>query len=51
MSTLGLLTVVFITLKVVDKIDWSWWVVLSPMFIEILLIILVLAVHTIARTK
>lgn len=29
----GLLTIVFITLKVLGKITWSWWLVLSPMFI------------------
>lgn len=26
----GLLTIVFITLKLLGKIDWSWWWVLSP---------------------
>jgi hypothetical protein len=29
----GLLTIVFITLKLLDKIDWSWWWVLSPIWI------------------
>ena len=27
----GLLTIVFIVLKLVDVIDWSWFWVLSPM--------------------
>jgi hypothetical protein len=27
---LGLLTIVFITLKLCNVIDWSWWWVLSP---------------------
>jgi len=31
----GLLTVAFITLKLLDKIDWSWWWVLAPMWIPI----------------
>lgn len=30
----GLLTLVFITLKLIDKIDWSWWWVLSPIWIS-----------------
>jgi len=30
----GLLTIVFITLKLLDKIDWSWWWVLSPIWIS-----------------
>lgn len=29
----GLLTVVFVTLKLCHVIDWSWWWVLSPMWI------------------
>lgn len=30
----GLLTVVFITLKLTNYIDWSWWWVLSPLWIS-----------------
>jgi hypothetical protein len=29
----GLLTIVFIVLKLIGKIDWSWWWVLSPLWI------------------
>lgn len=32
---LGLLTIVFITLKLIGKIDWSWWWVLSPILVGI----------------
>ncbi len=32
---LGLLTIVFITLKLTETIDWSWWWVLSPMLIPL----------------
>ena len=39
----GLLTIVFIVLKLLDKIDWSWWWVLSPIWISFLLsVVLVL---------
>ena len=31
----GLLTIVFIVLKLLDKIDWSWWWVLSPFWVGI----------------
>jgi hypothetical protein len=31
---IGLLTIVFITLKLLGKIDWSWWWVLSPIWIS-----------------
>ena len=36
----GLLTIVFITLKLTDHIDWSWWWVLAPMWMPIVLIVL-----------
>jgi hypothetical protein len=33
----GLLTIVFITLKLTKYIDWSWWWVVSPIWIPIIL--------------
>ena len=38
----GLLTVVFITLKLLGKIDWSWWWVLAPVWGSVALIITIL---------
>jgi len=35
----GLLTIVFVTLKLLDKIDWSWWWVLSPIWISFLVVV------------
>jgi len=29
----GMLTIVFITLKLLHIINWSWWLVLAPMWI------------------
>jgi hypothetical protein len=37
----GLLTIVFIVLKLTKVISWSWWWVLSPIWIPIGLSILV----------
>lgn len=37
----GLLTIVFIILKLIGKIDWSWWWVLSPLWIAFILGMLV----------
>ena len=34
----GLLTIVFITLKLTHVIAWSWWRVLSPLWISVALI-------------
>ena len=38
----GLLTLIFITLKLIGKIDWSWWWVLSPVWISAAIAVLVL---------
>jgi hypothetical protein len=35
----GLLTIVFITLKLTGVISWSWWWVLSPIWISFALVI------------
>lgn len=35
----GLLTLLFITLKLIGKITWSWWWVLSPMWIGVAIIL------------
>jgi hypothetical protein len=40
----GLLTIVFITLKLLGKIDWSWWWVLSPLWIGLALVVLILII-------
>jgi hypothetical protein len=32
---IGLLTIVFITLKLCGVIDWSWWWVWSPVWISL----------------
>jgi hypothetical protein len=39
----GLLTIVFITLKLLHKIAWSWWWVLSPLWISAAFGLLILA--------
>jgi hypothetical protein len=37
----GLLTIVFITLKLLGYIDWSWWWVLSPILIAVMLAVVI----------
>ncbi|MET0415807.1 MAG: hypothetical protein ABW022_07280 [Actinoplanes sp.] len=49
----GLLTIVFIVLKLTDFIGWSWWWVLSPLWISAavgLLILLVVGVVVLVRS-
>lgn len=38
----GLLTIVFIVLKLTNYIDWSWWWVLSPLWIPFGLVIFII---------
>lgn len=40
----GVLTIVFVVLKLLEKIDWSWWWVLSPIWIGACLLVVVLIV-------
>lgn len=40
----GLLAILFIGLKLANVIDWSWWWVLSPLWIPVALILGIVAV-------
>ncbi len=40
----GLLTIVFITLKLIGKIEWSWVWVLSPLWLPLTIILFVVLV-------
>lgn len=42
----GLLTVLFVGLKLTNVIAWSWWWVLSPIWIPLLLLITILIIGT-----
>jgi len=45
----GILAIVFITLKLTDNIDWSWWWVLSPLWIPLAVVILLLLIYAIVK--
>ena len=40
----GLLTIAFIVLKLTGYINWSWWWVLSPLWIEVAIGLLVILI-------
>lgn len=40
----GLLTIVFITLKLIDTITWSWWWVLAPLWMPIALVLAIILI-------
>ncbi|UDL16821.1 membrane protein [Arthrobacter phage Atuin] len=41
----GVLTIVFIVLKLTGVIAWSWWWVLSPIWISVLLVLVILGLY------
>lgn len=43
----GLLTIVFIVLKLTHVINWSWWWVLAPSWIPLSIVLLLLIVMAI----
>lgn len=47
----SVLTLIFITLKLLGKITWSWVWVLSPLWIALLLMIILCTVLTIIEMK
>jgi hypothetical protein len=51
-SFMGLLTILFIALKLTNFIDWSWWWVLSPMWLSaVILVFAVLLLVLIRKAK
>jgi len=44
----AVLIIVFITLKLTDNIDWSWWWVLSPIWISLIIAALVFIIGIVA---
>jgi len=42
MGLLDILTLIFVTLKLIGIIDWSWWLVLLPTLVEIAVVIVIL---------
>ena len=39
----GLLTIIFVLLKVFEVITWSWWIVFLPLFVGVGLYLLIIA--------
>ena len=50
-SFLGLLTIVFIALKLTHVIDWSWVWVLAPLWGQIILGIILIILYVIANKR
>lgn len=46
----GVLTLIFITLKLLDVIAWSWWWVLAPLWIPVAIVLVVILIAVIIAT-
>ena len=44
LTFIGALQIVFIVLKLCKVIDWSWWIVLIPLWVEIVIVAILLIV-------
>ena len=50
-GVVGVLEIIFIVLKLVGVIDWSWWIVLIPLWIDLgMSFILVFIVFIISKS-
>lgn len=43
-TILGVLQIVFIVLKLCKVIDWSWWLVLIPLWIELIISVICIGI-------
>ena len=48
---LGLLTIVFIILKLLNKITWSWWWILSPSWVPLVIFLVFLILCFLLMTR
>ena len=46
-NILGILGIVFIVLKLVGVISWSWWLILAPFYMPMLLVVVIAVVVSI----
>lgn len=47
----GFLTLIFVTLKLTNYIDWSWWLVLLPAYSGIVILIVLFLILALAGHK
>lgn len=48
MKFLDVLTLIFITLKLTGVINWSWWLVLLPLYFPLVIILVVAVLVTLS---
>lgn len=51
MGLLEVLTIIFVVLKLLGVITWSWWIVFLPLIVSAGLYVIILTLHVIAFVK
>lgn len=51
MNFLPLLALLFIGLKLTNYIDWSWWFVMSPLYVPVIAIVIIWSIAFFAGAK
>ncbi len=51
MSVPAMIGTLFITLKLIGVVDWSWWLVLSPFFVQLVVSLIYRLFKTLKNTK
>ena len=50
-DTFSALGLILITLKLIDKVDLSWWLVLAPCYAPIVLCLVILLIEHLTKSK
>lgn len=45
------LALVLVTAKMFDLIDWSWWIVLAPLWVAILIVVVAMAAYVVLHIR
>ena len=48
---LNALLIIFVIAKILDFITWSWWIVLSPLLIQVSIVLLSLVFYSVANFR
>ena len=51
MSIVGVLFTVFLVLKLTDVVDWSWWLVTAPLWVQFVIVFLANMVYQTLEDK
>ena len=48
---LNALLIIFVIAKILGFITWSWWIILSPLLIQVSIVLLILVFYSVANFR